>query len=283
MELKLESFDPTREELTILAQTAKALTITDFDDPAQIEAVHKQRMVLQKTRTKITSLGKQLRDEATKFNRDVITRERELIDIIKPEETRLDQLEDAAKQHAIEKERLLKWPGRKERLAELGYKGGVNDDTVLRMMDDVQFESFIINVKAKIEAERLAVQRTEQLAREAELKRREDELEAKERKAKMEEAAKENAEREKADAEMREKNRLADLEAARLEGERLERERVKLQEETEKAEQAKAFKAKKFKVWLTLNGCNEATRGDFSIQYEGGKTVLYKRIGTYEA
>lgn len=281
MEMNLEKFDPTVAELTKVAEESRAIVVTDFDDPKQIEAVHAKRIELKKTRVSIEKRGKELREDAIKFSKAVIAKEKELIAIIEPEEMRLDRLEDASKQNAIEKERLRKWPERKERLSELGYKAGVNDDTTLRIMDDVQFESFINNVKAKIEAERLAVQRTEQLAREADLKRREDELEAKERAAKAEEEAKARAEREKMEAEAREKRRVEELEAARLEGERLERERVKLQEETEKAERAKAEKARKFKAWLALNGCDDATRADFSIQYEGGKAVLYKRIGVY--
>lgn len=281
MEMNLEQFNPTLAELNRLAEESRSVTITDYEDPKQLEIVHKQRITLKNVRVAITKKGKELREEALTFQKAVIAKEKELTEIIQPEEDRLDALEEQAKAEAVKRERLRKWPERLERLKEIEFDPGTSDVHVLQQMSDVDFEGFMNNAKAKIEAERLAVQRTEQLAREAELKRREDELEAKERKAKMEQVAKENAEREKADAEMREKKRLADLEAARLEGERLERERVKLQEETEKAERAKAEKARKFKVWLTLNGCTEATRGEFSIQYEGGKTVLYKRIGVY--
>jgi hypothetical protein len=292
MEMNLEKFDPTVAELTKVAEESRAIVVTDFDDPKQIEAVHAKRIELKKTRVSIEKRGKELREDAVKFSKAVIAKEKELIAIIEPEEIRLDQLEDAAKQHAIEKERLLKWPGRKERLAELGYKGGVNDDTVLRMMDDVQFESFIINVKAKIEAERLAVQRTEQLAREADLKRREDELEAKERAAKAEEEAKARAEREKAEAEAREKRRAEELEKARLEGERKAKEeadrkaaeekaRIEREEKERKDAEAKAERSRRFKSWLAEQGYTEATEGEYLIQHTETHAMLYKRVGTY--
>lgn len=281
MEMNLEQFNPTLAELNRLAEESRGVTITNWEDPKEIEIVHKQRMTLKNVRVAITKKGKDLREEALTFQKAVIAKEKELINIIEPEETRLEALEEQVKIEAIKRERERKWPERLERLKEIEFVPGTSDTHVLTQMTDLDFEAFISNAKAKMEAEALARQRTEQLAREAELKRREEELEAKERKAKYDEEVRQNAEREKADAEMREKRRLADLEAARLEGERLERERVKLQEETEKAERAKAEKARKFKVWLTLNGCTEATRGEFSIQYEGGKTVLYKRIGVY--
>lgn len=282
MEMNLEKFDPTVAELTKVAEESRAVVVTDFDDPKQIEAVHAKRIELKKTRVSIEKRGKELREDAIKFSKAVIAKEKELIAIIEPEEMRLDRLEDAAKQSAIEKERLRKWPERKERLSELGYKAGVNDDTALRIMDDVQFESFIANVKAKIEAEELARQRTEQLAREAELNRREEEIAAKERKAKMEEVAKKNAEREKADAEMREKKRLADLEAARIEGEKNAKATAERIEREKKAEEARAEKSRKFKAWLAEHGHTDALEGDrFFIRHTDTEAILYEKVAVY--
>lgn len=292
MEMNLEKFDPTVAELTKVAEESRAIVITDFDDPKQIEAVHAKRIELKKTRVSIEKRGKELREDAVKFSKAVIAKEKELIAIIEPEEIRLDQLEDAAKQNAIEKERLRKWPERLERLKALEYKGASSDDYVLRMMSDVDFETYINNVKAKIEAERLSKEREALLAQEMELKRKEEELAAKERALEKEKADRERAEREKVEAEAREKRRAEELEKARLEGERKAKEeadrkaaeekaRIEREEKERKDAEAKAERSRRFKSWLAEQGYTEATEGEYLIQHTETHAMLYKRVGTY--
>ncbi len=292
MEMNLEKFDPTVAELTKVAEESRAIVVTDFDDPKQIEAVHAKRIELKKTRVSIEKRGKELREDAVKFSKAVIAKEKELIAIIEPEEIRLDQLEDAAKQNAIEKERLRKWPERLERLKALEYKGGSSDDHVLRMMSDVDFETYINNVKAKIEAERLSKEREALLAQEMELKRKEEELAAKERALEKEKADRERAEREKVEAEAREKRRAEELEKARLEGERKakeeadrkaaeEKERIEREDKERKDAEAKAERSRRFKSWLVEQGYTEATEGEYLIQHTETHAILYKRVGTY--
>jgi hypothetical protein len=156
MEMNLEQFNPTVAELTKLAAESKQLTITDYADPAQVKAVHDQRIVLRDARVGITKKAKEFREDALAFQKKVIEKEKELIAIITPEEDRLDQMEQEAKAHAVKLERERKWPERLARLKELEYKGGSSDDHVLKMLNDVEFETYINNVKAKIEAEALA-------------------------------------------------------------------------------------------------------------------------------
>lgn len=282
MEMNLEQFNPTVAELTKLAAESKQLTVTDYGDVAQIKTIHDRRIILRDARVDITKKAKLFREEAVTFQKRVIEKEKELIALIEPEEYRLQCIEDEAKAYAIKQERERKWPERLERLKELEYKGGSSDDHVLKMLSDVEFETYINNVKAKIEAEALARQRTEQLAREADLKRREEELEAKERKAKMEQVAKENAEREKADAEMREKKRLADLEAARIEGEKKAKADAERIEREKKAEEARAEKSRKFKAWLAEHGHTDALEGDrFFIRHTDTEAILYEKVAVY--
>ena len=280
-DLNLEKFDPTVAELTKIAEESRAITITDFEDRKQIEAVRTKRIELKKTRVSIEKRGKELREDAITFQKAVIAKEKELIAIIEPEEIRLDQLEDAAKQDAIEKERLRKWPERKERLHELGYKAGVNDDTVIRMMDDVQFEAFIANAKAKIEAEALAKQRSEQAAKELELQRREAELAAKEREAKAEQEARELAAREKAEDEAREKRRAEEIERARIEGERQAKEKAEREAKEAKDAAEKLEKSRKMKAWLEERGYNEQTKHGFYIEHTPEAMILYKLVDLY--
>lgn len=282
MEMNLEQFNPTVAELTKLAAESKQLTITDYADPAQVKAVHDQRIVLRDARVGITKKAKEFREDALAFQKKVIEKEKELIAIITPEEQRLDQMEDEAKVYAVKQERERKWPDRWERLKPLGYVGGASDDYVLKMLNDVEFETYVSNVKAKIEAEALAKQRSEQLAKEAELERREKELEANERKAKMEKLAAENAEKEKLEAEMREKRRLADLEDARIEGEKKAKAELERIEQEKRDAEAKEEKSRKFKAWLAKHGYTNASEADrFIIRHTDTEAILYEKVAVY--
>ena len=53
------------------------------------------RMALKNTRVEIQKLGKAAREDATAFSKAVIAKEKELIDVIEPEESRLQALQDA--------------------------------------------------------------------------------------------------------------------------------------------------------------------------------------------
>lgn len=88
MELNIEQFDPTLADLQKIVALTKNVTVTDFKDKAQLELVHQNRIALRDVRVKITKKGKELREEATKFAKDVITHEKELIAVLEPEESR---------------------------------------------------------------------------------------------------------------------------------------------------------------------------------------------------
>lgn len=284
MEMNLEQFNPTVAELTKLAAESKQLSVTDYGDVAQIKTIHDRRIILRDARVDITKKAKLFREEAVTFQKRVIEKEKELIALIEPEECRLQCIEDEAKAYAIKQERERKWPERLARLkAEVGFYPGTADEHILTQMSDMQFEAFIANAKAKIEAEELARQRTEQLAREAELNRREEEIAAKERKAKMEQLAKENAEKEKLAAEMREKKRLAELEEARIEGEKNAKATAERIEREKKAEEARAEKSRKFKAWLAEHGHTDALEGDqFFIRHTETEAILYQKVAVYK-
>lgn len=282
MDLNLEKFDPTVAELTAMVAETTAVNITDFSDKSQVENVRRCRINLKNARVSVEKRGKELRADAITFQKAVIEKEHELVAIILPEEERLAKLEEEAKTYAVKQERLRKLPERKERFtSETGLGIGISDEAVILEMDDVQFETYLANAKAHVEAKRLAEQRAEQEAKEAELKRREQELKAKERAAKEAEEAKE-----------REAKRLAELEEARLEGERQAKARLEAEQaaelarvEREKEEAAKAAakleKTKKYKAFLEAHGFTDATRGDFKIEETATGYVLYKRLGEF--
>lgn len=113
----------TEEQLTALAKATETITeITNADGRAQ---THTARMLLKNTRVAIQKAGEDARDDATKFSKAVIAEEKRLVGLIKPEECRLERLQDEwdearerEKQAAIEAE-LRRVEGIQERIAEL--------------------------------------------------------------------------------------------------------------------------------------------------------------------
>jgi hypothetical protein len=73
-------------------------------------------MVLKNTRVDIQKAGKEARDDATKFSKAVIAKEKELVDMIQPEEGRLQSLQDAW-DAAREAERQAKVEAERQRVA----------------------------------------------------------------------------------------------------------------------------------------------------------------------
>lgn len=118
----------TKTEADLLALVEKAKAITLVNSPDGREECHAQLMVLVRSRTTITKLAKDVRDDATKFSKAVIAEQDRLLAITAAEEARLQTLRDdwdkkvaAAKEAkaAAERARVLAITGR---IAEIkGY------------------------------------------------------------------------------------------------------------------------------------------------------------------
>ena len=280
--LSLEKFNPTNAELTALAERAKKLVVTDFGDKAQIALVHDYRMELKQARINIEKCGKAIREDANKFQKAVIAKERELVALIEPEELRLKEIEERAEKHSLMEERKRKLPERMERLKTVD--GALMEEEVL-LMDDVTFEAHFnrlqgdLNAKAalKLETEAKAL-REAQEAKDKELRERE---------AKLEEEKRMHAEK------------IAKEEADRLEKERLEREaKEKVEREAQEAKdklerEAKeedarqaALKAEaRFQAWLAENGWTDEMSKDFIIADNGADSpeiYLFKKISSFK-
>ncbi|SDR37144.1 hypothetical protein SAMN05443245_5189 [Paraburkholderia fungorum] len=74
---------------------AQSSTIAEIKNKAAREQCHAAAMALRTRRTDIRKVGKDARDEATKFSKAVISEEDALVAIIEPEEQRLITLRDA--------------------------------------------------------------------------------------------------------------------------------------------------------------------------------------------
>ena len=102
---QLLSFDETKAELTSLAKQSER--ITQITNKAGRDECHSSLMVLKGRRVDIEKRGKEARDDANKFAKAVIAKEKELIGFIAPEEERLqilrDQWDTAAEVARLEK------------------------------------------------------------------------------------------------------------------------------------------------------------------------------------
>lgn len=112
---KALGFANRKAELAELA--AKSKRIVEVTNPAGYQECHAARMVLKNTRVDIQKAGKDARDDATKFSKAVIAKEKELIDMIQPEEDRLQALQ-AEWDEAREKEKQAKEQAERQRIAE---------------------------------------------------------------------------------------------------------------------------------------------------------------------
>jgi hypothetical protein len=222
--LNIERFDPTVAELTALVDKTKNLTTVDLKDKEQIAVVRENRIALKNARISIQKKGKELREDAIKFQKAVIVKEKELIAIVEPEEERLEKIESEAKELALREERAKTLPERKERIAT-AIDGSpteieiMTDDQILNI-DDNQFDAYINRLTAiKLENVRIENERVAQAERER--------IEA------------EQAEREKAEAEKRaEEQAKIDAENARIKAEQDAKDaELKAQADKIKAEQ----------------------------------------------
>lgn len=96
-------FTETLDRLRALA--GESATIVRVDTADNLHAAKAAKAKLQSTRVKIEKVGKAARDDANKFSKAVIAKERELISVIRPEEDRLQELIEAERLRQEEAER----------------------------------------------------------------------------------------------------------------------------------------------------------------------------------
>lgn len=249
-------FDPTVEALQKMVEATKNITATDLTDKAQLKIVKENRIALKGARVKIEKRGKELRDGANKFAKEVIVEERKLVSIIAPEEDRLAEIEEEAKQIQIRKERAELLPARRERLAAIGDGVEATDDELLEL-DDIKFDAYLNNRVALKNAADLRKIETDRVANELEANRLENEKNAREREeqARIDERAR--IEREAAE---KEQKRIAD--------EARERERLEKQE---------AYR--RFRAGL---GWSEETKHFYKEENANGVIVIWKKLGEFD-
>lgn len=269
--MDIEKFNPTVAEITAIVETSKNVSITDFDNLEQVAEVKTAKKTLQSMRTKITDTGKTLRADAVKFQKMVIEKEKELVALITPEEERLDTFIEGIKKHELRKERLAILPVRKERLE--GFENVITDEEIIEM-DATQFEGYVNkivadkNEKIRIENERIAKERQDELekkqreidAQNAEIKRKQEILEAEER---GRQEAKEKAER----------DRLKQIEDERKAKEKADADAL--------AEKTRLERNERYQTFLARHGASPETMDDFYEVRTGSTITLYKLVGVF--
>lgn len=281
--LSLEKFSPTIAELQKLVEETKGVTVSDFTNKAQLKLVKDSRLKLRDARLSITKAGKAIREDALKFQKAVVAKEKELVGIIEPEEERLGALEDRAEKEREVNDRKELLPRRRERLVAADPQINVTDESLLEL-DGAQFESFLNEVvAAKNERDRQAL----------DVKRKEDDAKAEEERRKLAEGqAKLEAEK----AEVQHKKDLAEAEergrkeaADKKEREdkeakdKTERDRVAA-EATAKTEKEVRERDQRYQEFLKKNNVPSDLMdvsmlgGEFYVVKVAGAIILYKKI-----
>jgi hypothetical protein len=292
-------FDPSLDDLRkVVAETSK-ITAADLSDDAQMLVVRETRIKLRDMRVRIEKTGKTLRQSALEYQRNVITREKELLSVISDEEIRLKALEEQANTIKARIARIALLPMRREQL--LPFDVTIGDEAILDMDND-QFVSYLVECQQKKnEQDRLAIEAEKaKLADDARLAQVKKDAETAERN-RIEAASKANeAERiEKAAQEKRDAEAAAQklVDDAKKEAERIAQEaRDKIAQEAvqkEAAEREKAVREQqakdeaakkeaqaKFLVWA--QGCGwDGVAGGFKTVHGAGGIELWKLVGTY--
>ena len=262
--LSLEQFQPTEAKLRELALEKSKIVITDIEDKQQIKIAHDAKIELRDVRIAISLKGKELRDDANKFSKAVITKEKELLAIIAPEEDRLEKIEENAKEISARKARAKIIPIRQEKLKSIGI---VATDEELMEYDDDGFQTFL---NAEME-KKLISERQELEAEKAKVEAEKIKI----ARAKEMEEAKEKT-RIETEKRMKEKQALAEKEA-KAKAERLEKEKI----EAEKKKAEELTKQKEYQEFLAKYGYTEETKDDFILEKTGNMIRLAKILGIF--
>ena len=82
--LELQKFDKGKAELTKLANGYKGLKIKDVNDDFGYEQVKKAKNELVHERGILEKLGKSMRDNFTKVNREIMKKQKDVVGIVQP-------------------------------------------------------------------------------------------------------------------------------------------------------------------------------------------------------
>jgi len=275
---ELQAYNTTDAAIAKIRQDYMALTIAGMEDKEGYDRVHVARMDVKNRRVQVSKKGKELREDAVKFQKAVIAEEKRIIDLMAPiedhlaeEESRVDEEKERIRREAVEKE-AARLQARVNRLFNMGcrfdgatYTYGPDikaPQALIKVCTDEQFEIFCGAIQAavdkdtaeKAEVERIRKEESARLAQVAREQEAERQRLAKETKALQNE--RDRIEREKREAEearikeVQERFRAQEIHAAEVnaaEKARLDvQERIRRDaEERAKKEEAARIRAEK--------------------------------------
>lgn len=250
-------FDYTKEALETMRTQLSEIDVTKKEE---LEGAVK---ILVKARGIIQKQGKSFRDDANAYNKSVLEKEKEYVQIIEPLETDYKQKIIAIEKEELRQQRLALLPQRKS-LLELLKTIRQPEDEILLSLDDTSFVAYLLERQTEEKSN---------VEREEERLRREKEI-ADNARAEAEKQAQIEIEKIRKEAE----NKIVE-EQKKAENEK----RMELEKEIEtqkKAEQEKQKleKSKKYITFLKENGYSEETKTDFKVVESESEYILYKKI-----
>ncbi len=165
---ELQAFNTTDAAIAQLKQNYMALVITDLADQKTFNLVHNARMDVKNKRVAVTKKGKELREDAVKFQKAVIAEEKRIVDLLVPievhlatEEGKVEAEKDRIKAEAEAKE-AAHIQARIDRICAFG--ASFNGQTylsyglqlpvaLLKVCTDEQFETFCRQIQEAKDAE----------------------------------------------------------------------------------------------------------------------------------
>lgn len=222
----------SEHEKSLVDLVAQSATIVAIKNTAGREQCHRALMNIRDARVNLQKVGKDARDDATKFSKAVIAEENRLIALISPEETRLAEIRDAWDE-AREAEKQAKLQAEARRVAAIrelieeirmapGACPGKTSAELIEHAEDLARSQITLELFQELAGEAEVVRETavEQLRLMAKHAFDREQEEAR--------LAAERAELAKLRAEQEERDRVAA--AARVEQERIDRERREAEE-----------------------------------------------------
>ncbi len=228
-------------------------------------------------RRKIEARGKEIRDEANKFSKQVIEKEQEYTSIIEPLETEFKQRIKEIEAEELKQERLKRLPVKIDMLSKLEYISIPSEDFLLSLTDEAFMEYYQDQSKVSKDA---IQKKKDQAEREAKLvaeAKEKAEAEAKAKILKAKEDAEKKIQKAKEDAEKEVKAKeKAEAEAkAKAEAE------AKEKAEAEAKEKEELENKKKYKKWLLDSGF-VAGNDDFIVKRDGDIHILYRKVSSID-
>lgn len=250
------------KEIEALKEKYSGLSLTDVNDKKQLALIKSARIEFKNARIGVEKYCKSVRDGANAFSKAVIAKEKEIVALIEPEETRLEQEEakyEAEQQRLAEIKRKAeeeKFNSRVLTLSKMGFKltdrgyelfGCVATSTEINLMDEMAWVKFLEGeANAAYELEQTEIKRKEK--EEEERKAEEERIKSENEKLRKEES--ERLERQRKEQE-EEKKRLEAAQAEQLKKEEelaaRERELQRIENERIAAEKKKADESKRAK------------------------------------